>query len=139
MSDREVILDFLRKAEKRIRSNKRFNEIAATLAAALLVPLLFKILDLFFLFRGRTVTVFFTIWAIATLVWIAFRLRGKSPLSQIAGNIDSKAQLNDQLKTAYWFIQNPRDSEWVNVQIHRTARETGRLRLSTIFPRRFPR
>jgi hypothetical protein len=139
MSDREVILDFLRKAERRIRSNKRFNEIATTLAAALLVPVLFKILDLFFLFRGRTVTAFFTIWALATLVWIVFRLRGKSPLSQIAGNIDSKAQLNDQLKTAFWFIQNPRDSEWVNVQIHRTARETGRLRLKTIFPRRFPR
>jgi hypothetical protein len=138
MSDREVILDFLRKAEKRIRSNKRFNEIAVTLAGALLVPVAFKILDLFFLFRARTVTAFLAIWALATVVWIVFRVRGKSPLSQIAGSIDSKAQLNDQLKTAYWFIQNPRDSDWVSVQIQRTAKETGRLRLRTLFPRRMP-
>ena len=34
MSDRELIIHFLEKAEKRARSNKRFNDIAVTLAIA---------------------------------------------------------------------------------------------------------
>ena len=139
MSDRELIVDFLRRAEKRARSNKRFNEIAATLGIALLVPVGFKILDLFFVFRGRTVSMFLVVWALATVAGMVLRMRGKSPLSQIAGNIDRQARLNDQLKTAYWFIENPRNSAWVDVQIHRTADEARRLRLSSIFPRQIPR
>src|SRR5688572_23186245 len=139
MSDRELIIHFLEKAEKRFRSNKRFNDIAVTLAIAFVVPVLFKLLDLYFLFRGRTVVVFLGLWAVATVVWIVLKLRGKSPLNQVAGSIDSKAQLNDQLKTAYWFIQNPRESPWVDAQIRHTARAAGGLRLDTLFPRRFPR
>ena len=58
MSDRELIVNFLEKAEKRAHFNKRFNDIAITLAIAFVVPVLFKLLDLFFLFRGRTVVTF---------------------------------------------------------------------------------
>lgn len=139
MSDRELIIHFLEKAEKRVRSNKRFNDIAVTLAIAFVFPVVFKLLDLLFLFRGRTVVTVLGIWAVATIIWIFLKLRGKSPLNQVAGRIDSKAQLNDQLKTAYWFIQNPRESQWVDAQIRHTANAAGKLRLDTLFPRRFPR
>jgi hypothetical protein len=139
MSDRELIIHFLEKAEKRFRSNKRFNDIAVTLAIAFVFPVVFKFLDLFFLFRGRTVVTVLGLWAIATIVWIVVKLRGKRPLNQVAGSIDSKARLNDQLKTAYWFIQNPRESQWVDAQIRHTANAAGKLRLDTLFPRRFPR
>jgi len=139
MSDRELIIHFLEKAEKRVRSNKRFNDIAVTLAIAFVFPVVFKLLDLFFLFRGRTVVTVLGLWAVATIVWIFVKLRGKSPLNQVAGNIDNKARLNDQLKTAYWFIQNPRESQWVDAQIRHTANAAGKLRLDNLFPRRFPR
>jgi len=139
MSDRELIIHFLEKAEKRLRSNKRFNDIAVSLAIALVFPVVFKLLDLYFLFRGRTVVTVLGLWAIATLAWMVVKLRGKSPLNHVAGSIDSKARLNDQLKTAYWFIQNPRESKWVDAQIQGTASTTGKLRLDTLFPRRFPR
>jgi polyhydroxyalkanoate synthesis regulator phasin len=139
MSDREQIIHFLEKAEKRVRSNKRFNDIAVTLAIAFVFPVVFKLLDLLFLFRGRTVVTVLGLWAIATIVWIILKLRGRSPLNQVAGSIDSKARLNDQLKTAYWFIQNPRESKWVDAQIRHTASAAGKLSLDTLFPRRFPR
>jgi hypothetical protein len=139
MSDRELIIHFLEKAEKRARSNKRFNDIAVALAIAFVIPVAFKLLDLIFLFRGRTVLIFLGLWALATVVWIVGRLRRKDSLSKVAGKIDSKERLNDQLKTAYWFIQNPRDSDWVDAQIHHTARAAGKLRIDQIFPRKFPR
>ena len=139
MSDRELIIHFLEKAEKRARSNKRFNDIAVTLAIAFVIPVVFKLLDLYFLFRGRTVVIFLGLWAIGTLIWILSRWTGKSALNNIAGSIDHKAHLNDQLKTAYWFIQNPRESRWVDAQIRYTANTAGKLRVDTLFPRRFPR
>jgi hypothetical protein len=99
----------------------------------------FKLLDFYFLFRGRTVVIFLGLWALATLAWIVAGLRGKSPLNQVAGKIDSTAHLNDQLKTAYWFIQNPRESQWVDTLIRHAANGIGRLRLDALFPRSFPR
>jgi hypothetical protein len=139
MSDRDLIIKFLEKAEKRARSNKRFNEIATALAIAFIIPVAFKLLDLVFLFRARTVTAFFGLWLITTVLWIGLRIRGRNTLSHVAASIDRKASLNDQLKTAYWFIRNPRQSEWVDAQIERTAKEAGRLRLDSIYPRKFPR
>src|SRR4030095_9697348 len=139
MSDKDLILNFLEKAERRSRSNSHFNDIAVTLAIAFIVPVAFKLLDFFFLFRGRTVLIFLGVWLAATMVWILIKLRGKKPLSQIAGAIDHEANLKDQLKTAYWFIQHPRESEWVTAQIHRMAQEAGRLRPDLLFPRRLPR
>jgi hypothetical protein len=139
MSDKELILQFLEKAEKRARSNKRFNEIASTLTIAFIVPVLFKLLDFYFLFRGRTVTAFFAIWFVATVTYLIWKIRGSNPLAQVAASVDRKASLNDQLKTAYWFIRNPRDSEWVDAQIKRAATVTGGIRLDSLFPRRFPR
>jgi hypothetical protein len=139
MSDKDLIIKFLENAEKRARSNKRFNEIATTLAVAFIIPVTFKLLDLIFLFRGRTVTGFFAVWFVATVAWIALRMSGKNPLTLIAANVDRKARLNDQLKTAYWFIRNPRDSEWVDAQIQRTAQETGKIRIDSLYPRILPR
>jgi hypothetical protein len=139
MSDRDLIITFLEKAERRSRSNRHFNDIAKTLAIAFVVPVLFKVLDFFFLFRARTIVVFLALWLVATAVWVILRLRGKNPLSQIAGSIDRQADLKDQLKTAYWFIQNSRDSDWEKVQIQRTAQAANRLRLKTLYPRKFPR
>jgi hypothetical protein len=60
-------------------------------------------------------------------------------LSQVAASIDRKAQLQDQLKTAYWFIRNPRSSEWVDTQIQRTAEQVQRLSVDHLYPWRFPR
>jgi hypothetical protein len=139
MSDRDLIIKFLETAEKRARSNKRFNEIAMALAIAFIIPVAFKLLDLVFLFRARTVTAFFALWLIGTVTWIVWRIRGRHTLSQVAANIDRKASLNDQLKTAYWFIRNPRQSDWVDAQIQRTAKESGRIRLDALYPRKFPR
>ena len=139
MSDKDVILQFLQKAEKRTRSNKRFNEIATALAIAFIIPVSFKLLDLVFLFRARTVTAFFGLWFAATVAWIVWRIRGRNPLTQIAATIDRKASLNDQLKTAYWFIRNPRQSDWVDAQIQRTAKEASRIQIDSLYPRKFPR
>ena len=46
------------------------------------------------------ITILLALWLTATIVWAVTRLRGKNPLSQVAGTVDRKANLNDQLKAA---------------------------------------
>ena len=76
MSDSELIIRLLKAAERRIRGNRILHEVVSGLAAALLVPVLFKLLDLFVSFRTTTVSIFFIVWGVGTAVWIAWRLRG---------------------------------------------------------------
>jgi hypothetical protein len=140
MSDKELaIIRLLEKAERRTRRNRHFHEIAAILCISLLIPVSFKSLDLIFLFRAATVASFLSVWAAATFFFIIWRIRGRHPLAQVAANVDRRAHLNDQMKTAYWFIQNPRPSEWVDVHIGKTADQAGRIDINALYPRRFPR
>ena len=140
MSDKElVIIRLLETAERRTRRNRHLQQIAVILCISLLIPVTFKLLDFIFLFRGITVATVFTVWAAVTAGVILWRIRGKHSLSRIAANVDRKARLHDQMKTAYWFIKNPRDSEWVKLQIGKTAEQAGRLDVNALYPRRLPR
>jgi hypothetical protein len=58
----------------------------------------------------------------------------KRPLPQIRA-----ANLSDELKTAFWFIHNPRPSAWVDAQIRRAARNARNLNLDSLYPRQMPR
>src|SRR5215471_5512430 len=114
MSEKEVIIRLLEKVERRIRGNRIFGETAAGLSLALLAPVGFKLADLIHPFRGLTVAVFFALWAAATVVWVAWKIRGRETLENVAANLDQRAGAHDEIKTAYWFIRNPKASEWVD-------------------------
>jgi hypothetical protein len=140
MSDSELIIRLLKAAEKRMRSNRRLHEIASGLAVALLVPVLFKILDFFISFRLSTVSIFFIIWASITAIWLALRTRGLGEsLQQTAASLDSRSSGHDQLKTAYWFIRNPKESDWVELQIKRAASSARAIAVNSLYPRNLPR
>src|SRR5262245_16059354 len=109
MSDSERIIRLLKAVERRTWGNRMLHEIASTFAVALLFPVSFKLIDLFVSFRAVTVSIFFIVWVLGTVVAIVLRTRGLGqPLQRVAANIDTKSSGHDQLKTAYWFIRNPK-------------------------------
>ncbi|MBI4472585.1 MAG: hypothetical protein HY646_07945 [Acidobacteria bacterium] len=139
MSDRDIIIRSLERVERRIRANKLFRELTVGLSLFLLLPVLLKLWDLVSPFRARTITIIIGIWLAAFAGYIAWRFRGKGSLSHAAASIDHTASLHDALKTAYWFINHPRSSEWIDAQIRRAAREAERLNLDQLYPRDIPR
>jgi len=58
MPEKEILLGVLESTRKRIRSNDRLREAAAALSVCLCAPILFKLIDLVYPFRGRTVALF---------------------------------------------------------------------------------
>ena len=140
MSNSETILSLLRKANERRRTNRVFNELGIALTMSLPVPVLFKIWDLWSPIRGRTVAITLGLWAIAAAACIVWRLRGgKTNLFEEAAAIDQKAGLHDEIKTAYWFSQGSRQSEWIDAQMHRAAQTAHRLNLDRLYPRSIPK
>jgi len=139
MSDKELIIASLRRVERRLRTNRLLDEL--TIGATLFVgiPLLLKIWDLFDPLRGATISIIVGTWVLLFAGYAIWRFTRKGTLNEAAASADTKADLKDELKTAFWFINHPRTSEWVDAQIGRAARNAQAMNLDILFPRRIPK
>lgn len=138
MSDSEIIIESLRKVERRLRRNRLCKDFLWALALFLIFPLAFKAYDLFIPLTGITVVIAVGIWFAALAVYSASLLRQKGTLAQAAAAVDKRLALHDELKTAFWFIENPRASEWVEVQIERAAKSAQKVDVDRLYPRAVP-
>jgi hypothetical protein len=139
MSDKEIIIAALRRVERRIRTNRLLKELTLGAVLFLAIPLALKVWDLFEPLRGATVSVIVGVCVLLFTAYVVWRAIQKGTLNQAAASIDKNADLQDELKTAFWFINNPRPSEWVNAQIQRAARNAQILNLEILYPRSIPR
>lgn len=139
MSDREIIIQLLRTAEWRIRTNRLLHELTAGLSIVLTLLLALKVWDLFSPFQAVTIGSVVVATVLLFTVFAAWRIRQKGTLDQVAFSIDQKAGLHDEIKTAFWFINNPRSSEWVEKQIQRAAKNARTIDVARTYPNMIPR
>jgi len=139
MSDKEIIVASLRRVERRIRTNRLFGELALGAVICGAIPILLKIWDLFEPLRGITVSAVVGICVLLFAVYAVWRVLQKGTLNEAASSIDDRAGMHDELKTAFWFVNNPRPSEWVDAQVHRAARNAQTLNVDALYPRHIPK
>src|SRR6516165_2039390 len=139
MSDKEIIIASLRRVERRIRINRLFSELAVGAVVCGVIPILLKIWDLFEPVRGLTVSTIVGICVLLFAAYAVWRVLQKGTLNEAASSIDSRAGMHDELKTAFWFVNNPRASEWVDAQVQRAARNAQTLNVDALYPRRIPK
>ena len=138
MSDKETIIRTLERIERRIRANRLFNELALGATFFLAFPVAWKIWDLFDPFRASTIAVVAGTWILLFAGYVVWCGLQRTPRNRAAASVDKAADLKDEIKTAVWFIHNPRPSEWVEAQIHRAAQTARTADLNRFFPRRTP-
>jgi hypothetical protein len=139
MSDKEIIIASLRRVERRIRANRLFTELNLGATLFLAIPLLLKFWDLVYPLRAVTISIVVGIWVLLFVAFAVWRIVQKGTLQEAAASADAHANLRDELKTAFWFIHNPRSSEWVDAQMRRAARNVRNLNLDILYPRHIPR
>src|SRR5207253_2046432 len=113
MADKEFIIGLLEHVRRRVRSERRFKTITAGLAIALIFPVVFKIIDLLWPFRGLTVAIVLGVWGLAAAVVLGWKTRSHETMADAAVSLDRRAGMQDQVKSAYWFIRHPSPSEWI--------------------------
>src|SRR5215467_3202450 len=138
MSDKEIIIASLRRVERRIRLNRLVTELSLGATLFLAIPLFLKFWDLVVPLRGGTISIIVGIWVLLFVAFVAWRVAQKGTLEHAAASADKRANLQDGLKTAFWFVKNPRPSEWIDAQIRRAANDALNLNISTLYPRRVP-
>lgn len=139
MSDVETIVQLLRNVERRSRANRLRQELTLGLSSFLMFLIAVKVWDLFFPLEGMTVTYVVAACALVFTGYATWRLRQRGTLEDAAVSLDQAAGLRDELKTAFWFINNPRASEWVERQIQRAAINARSIDVGRAYPRTIPR
>jgi hypothetical protein len=139
MSDREVIIQLLRNVEWRLRANRLLHETASGLTAILLFLVAIKVFNFWIPLPSWAFSSVLAVSAIVFAVYVFVRSRNKAALEATAVSLDLKAGLNDEIKTALWFIKNPRSSEWVDWQIRRAAHKAAKIDAYRTFPTILPR
>lgn len=139
MSDREIIIQLLRNVEWRIRANRLLHELTSGLLAVLIFLIAFKIWDLFSPLHATTITSVIAACAFLFAIYAVWRVQKRGTLDEAAVSIDRKAGLHDEIKSALWFINNPRSSEWIERQIQRAAKKAGHINIDRTYPSTIPR
>jgi len=139
MSDKEIIIASLRRIERRIRTNRLFAELNLGVAFFLAIPVLLKIWDLITPMRGVTISIIGGLWVLLFAAFVVWRFVPRGTLEQAAASADQQAGLHDELKSAFWFIHNPRSSDWVDAQLRRAASKARGLNVDVLYPRPIPR
>src|SRR6516225_3454999 len=139
MSDKQIIIKSLERVERRIRTNRFLKALALGATLFLAFPLALKLWDLFDPLRASTIAIIAGIWVLLFAAYVVSRGLRKATLNQAAASIDKVAALQDEIKTAVWFIHNPRPSAWVDAQIRRAATTAKQIDVDMFFPRQVPK
>jgi hypothetical protein len=139
MSDTEIIVRLIQSARRRLRARQLLSESTFCVSIVLLFLSLLKILDLLSPFDTRTVTLIIIAGILFFAGYLASRLRKTETLEDTAASIDRRAGMNDEIRTAFWFIRNPRSSEWINGQLQRAAHSARKIDVRRIYPDLIPR
>src|SRR5438105_4426725 len=139
MSDAEIIVHFLKNIEWRLRANRLLRGMTLGVSIVLTFLTFIRVWDLVSPFKIATVWFLFGLCALFLSGYAAWLLRKKGTLDQAAVSIDRRARLNDEIKTAFWFIRNPHPSKWVDRQIQRAARTVATIDPPRAYPIVIPR
>jgi hypothetical protein len=138
-TDRERIVQTLIRVARRRRFVRVTRELLHGFTLSLILPISLSVLYRFVPMRGAVVAVVVGLWLLGLAAYAYSVLSHKETLLGTAGAVDRKADLHDELTTAYWFHQEGRSDDWVAVQQHRAAGTARELDVERLYAWSMPR
>jgi len=143
MSDQEIIVRTLTKVRRRLQMSHAVHDAVVMLCLAAVGVLLWRALrvagDHAPAVSAAAVLVALLLWIGGLFVVLRGRLMRRTSLARAAAEADTRAALDDELKTAYWFIVHPVTSPWTAAQLAAAARSAGALDVARLLPLRIER
>ena len=138
MLDRDIIIESLAKAESRIRTNRLIGRIASALSIFLAIAIVMTGISLFVSPGWMILGLFWILWLGALTTYVVRILGTRTGLTEAAADVDRQANLNDEVVSAYWFLNQDVNNPWVDLQIRRAAATVRGLDIRGLYPRIFP-
>jgi hypothetical protein len=139
MSNREVIAQALERVRRRqVLCRARYDAVVVLGMVAVGLSL-WRILQIFAGFApvvaGAALSALL-LWVVGLLFLARERLAPRHTLADAAASADARAGLKDELATAWWFLEHPAASPWVDAQLARAAESARRLDTVALLPLR---
>lgn len=139
MSEHENILHALQPIARRMWWRALRDQIAAGLCLILAGALAYQLLRLFAPGGTAIWRVLFALVAIGAVAWVVWQARRQLSLARAAGEADERANLKDELKSAYWFLGREQRSPLVDILLQRAAKTAQGLTAPQVVPGVFPK
>ena len=137
--ERSVLTRTLTRIDRRVRLNGALEHLSIAVCLVLGVLLVLQVGKM--LLPVAPPPGFWVVGASAVLfaAFLAWSEWGGSRLERAAVVADTKGDLHDELKTAYWFMGRGGDSPWIELQLARAAATARRLDVRKLVPTSIPR
>ena len=139
MSNQEVIAQALERIRRRLELCRARYDAVAVLGMVAVGLSLWRILEIFAGFApvvAGAVLSALLLWVVGLVFLARERLAPRRTLADAAASADAHGGLKDELATAWWFLQHPAASPWVDAQIARAAESARRLDTVALLPLR---
>ena len=140
MPEREILLLRLAEFARRIQSNRRLRDLGWMACGMFGLLTLHEILKAV-IGPAKVVTALAPLPVVACIAVLAvygWRLSRQVPLGRAASEADVRADLKDELKSAYWFVRNESPTPFVELLLRRAAQTAQRIDSREMFPVVFP-
>ncbi len=143
MSDQEIILQTLARVRRRLQMGHVVHDAIILLWLLAVAAALWRVLrmagDHAPALSAVAILIALLLWVGGLLVLLRRLIARRTSLARAAAEVDARAALHDELKTAYWFIAHPIASPWNAAQLEHAARSARALDVSRLLPMRVER
>ncbi len=137
-AERSVITGALEKVDRQVRLNRVLDQLSIGICVVLGAVVLVEIVKLLVPVTpppGVAIAAAGTLLVTAFLVWSEW---GAGHLPRAAVVADSRADLHDEIKSAYWFMREGDASPWIDLLVRRAAASAARLDARKLVPTTIP-
>ena len=142
MKERQIIIGVLRALGRRLWINRAIREAAFALCVILFCLVCFQLIEPALSAgvpsTGTAIHIALLAAFAAVIVEVIRRSARGVSTRQAAVEADARAQLKDELKSAYWFLAEMETSPFAQLQVQRAAVTAARLELADFAPRTLP-
>ena len=137
--ERSTITAVLRRIDLKVRFNQTLNHLSVATCLVLGALLIIEVAPLLVPVSVPPGGLIVSAGAAAFLAFLTRTQVGGWRLERAAGVVDERADLNDEIKSAYWFMRQGDASPWIDLLVGRAAETARRLDPRGVVPVTIPR
>jgi|TARA_B100000959_G_C14993045_1_gene628857 hypothetical protein len=133
-SERLVISSLLEKVARQFRLNCILDHFSVAVCFVFATLLTVKILGMLVNIWAPPPLIVVATSAAFLIIFLIGTQYGARHLGQAAAVADDAGRLNDELKSAYWFMRQPHTTIWTEAQVHRASQTARGLQAKRLVP-----
>jgi hypothetical protein len=137
-SSQSVISGVLRRIDRKVRLNRVLDHLSIALCLVMATLVTIELVSRVVAVATPSALVIVLIALVVYLAFFIWSQRAGQQLGIAAGVADSRGDLHDELKSAYWFMRQDFRTEWTDTQVARATETARNFPIKRLIPTEVP-